>query len=91
MKAPGNTRALPTAMPFLCKAAAKRMVEKGVPLEPLLEATGLSLALLTDEDARIPSAASVHFVTLAAQALQNPRLGGELAGAMDLREIGLPY
>jgi AraC-like DNA-binding protein len=85
----GVSGCLPSASGGITRLACARVLEAGIPLEPLLRKVGLILPQIEDRTARIPVQAQIRFLELAARAIGDDFLGFHLAQNFDLREIGL--
>jgi AraC-like DNA-binding protein len=68
-----------------------RAERQGVDVGPLLVQTGLSRAIIDDQNARVGVANQIKFVGLVADALGEKNLGFYLACQHDIRQIGLLY
>lgn len=82
---------LPTASGGIARAAYARALEAHINVEPLLETSGLTTAQMKNPHARIAVRDQIRFLDKAAAALADDLLGFELAGQVDLRELGLLY
>ena len=92
LRAPLRYRAtLPSATGGISRLACQRLREAGFAVEPLLKKAGLSAGQISDSRARLPVAAQINFLNLAAEALQDDLFGFHLAKIPDFRELGLLY
>jgi AraC-like DNA-binding protein len=90
---PGDKRrgALPTASGGIARLAYAHVRAAGGDPVLLLNKAGLTAAQIDDRDARLNVRDQIHFLNLAADALQDDLLGFHLAQAAELRELGLLY
>src|SRR5215475_7716439 len=82
---------LPTVQGGLSRLAALRVRRAGIKLEPLLSRVGLTVDEIDDPERRFNAANQIAFLKAAAEALNDPFLGFELAEEFDLRDLGLLY
>jgi len=83
--------ALPTASGGIARAAYRLMKEARIATRAVLQQAGLTAHQMDRPDVRFPVKSQIAFLNAAAQALDKPFLGFELARAIDLRELGLLY
>ena len=83
--------ALPTASGGIARAAYRLMKEARIARRAVLQQAGLTAHQMDRPDVRFPVKSQIAFLNAAAQALDKPFLGFELARAIDLRELGLLY
>ena len=93
MDDPGNKRfgALPTASGAITRLAYAQVSAAGGDALLLLKKTGLTAAQIDDPASRLNVRDQIHFLSLAADALQDDLLGFHLAQTAELRELGLLY
>jgi AraC-like DNA-binding protein len=91
LPAAGETRRLPMATGGIARLACARVKLAGVPLQPLLEKTGLTPEQIDDPRARISVSDQVKLLNLVAAALEDDLLGFRLAQTADFRTLGLFY
>ena len=82
---------LPTASGGLARVAYAKAVKSGINVKPLLNQSGLTLAQIKNQHARIAVRNQIAFLNRTATALGDDFLGFELANAIDLRQLGLLY
>jgi AraC-like DNA-binding protein len=87
----GRGTHFPTANGGISRLAYEKLVQAGVPVEPLLRQAGMSLEVIQDHAVRLRVRDQIAFLNLAARALKDEFLGFNLALHTDLREIGLLY
>jgi AraC-like DNA-binding protein len=76
---------------MLSRLVYLRAKSKGVDVEPLLAAAGLTTAIIEDQNARVGVDNQIKFVDLVANALDDKNLGFHLACDHDVRQMGLLY
>ena len=81
--------ALPSAGGGIARLACARATAAGIALEPLLKKAKLTLQQIEDRTARVPTASQIRILDLVASSIPDGLLGFHLAGAFELREIGL--
>jgi AraC-like DNA-binding protein len=82
---------IPMAQGGLTRLAAGRLKSAGVPLEPLLMRSGLTLEAIAEPEERLSVKGQITFLEEAASALKDDCLGFTLARDHDPREVGLLY
>lgn len=82
---------IPTSTGTIARLACALAEEKGVDVEGLLKAAGLSRELIDDPNGRLEVQNQIKFLELAAKALDDDLLGFHLSQRFDLRVLGLPY
>jgi AraC-like DNA-binding protein len=82
---------LPSSIGTIGRLAYGRAKAKGVPVEPLLEASNLTAHQMNDPRIRLRVRDEIKFLNLVADELGDELLGFHLAQIPDLREIGLLY
>jgi len=82
---------MPSATGGITRLACEQLIKAGIAIQPLLKKAGLSSGQIADPRARLPVAAQITFLNLAAKALNDDLLGFHLAKLPDFRELGLFY
>ena len=83
--------ALPSAVGTLTRLACAQAKAAGVDVAPLLQKAGITQEQIDDASVRLNARDQIHFVSMAASALQDDFLGFHIAQLADLRELGLLY
>jgi AraC-like DNA-binding protein len=83
--------ALPSAAGSLARLAAKRILQQGIDIAPLLEEAGLPPTLMDDPEARVSARGEMDFLNRAAEVLGDDLLGFHLARDYDPRRLGFFY
>ena len=81
----------PTANGGIARLAYGRLVQAGIPAEPLLRQAGLASDEIRNPAIRLRVRDQIAFLNLAARALKDEFLGFNLALHAELRELGLFY
>jgi AraC-like DNA-binding protein len=82
---------LPSAAGIMARLAYRQVKTAGIPAEPLLKASNLTVQQMDDPRIRLRVRDQIRFLNLVADALGDEFLGFHLAQIPDLREIGLLY
>ena len=82
---------IPRALGIATRIAYAHGRAAGVPMAPLLEASGLSRRQIEDPNVRLPAADQIEFLNLVAAATGDDLLGLHLAKRCELRAMGLFY
>jgi AraC-like DNA-binding protein len=82
---------LPSATGGITRLACEQLTKAGIAVAPLLKKAGLSEGQIADSRTRLPVAAQISFLNLAADALNDDLLGFHLAKVPDFRGLGLFY
>jgi AraC-like DNA-binding protein len=93
MRPEGRNRfgSVPSATGGIARLACAAVSKTELPLAPLLDNAGLSVAEIEDAARRLEVRAQIKVLELAAAAIGDDLLGFHLARDFDLGEIGLPY
>ena len=83
--------ALPSATGTVTRLACAQAKAAGVDIAPLLQKAGITQEQIDDASVRLDARDQIHFVNMAASALQDDFLGFHIAQLADLRELGLLY
>ena len=83
--------ALPSATGTITRLACAQAKAAGVDVAPLLAKAGITQEQIDDASVRLNARGQIHFVNMAASALQDDFLGFHIAQLADLRELGLLY
>ena len=81
----------PSASGAMSRVAFAKARSAGVALEPLLDASGLTLQQMQDPRIRIPVRSQITFLKAVADAVDDDYLGFHLAQQFDARQVGLLY
>ena len=82
---------LPSAVGTITRLACAQAKAAGVDVAPLLAKAGITQEQIDDASVRLKARDQIHFVNMAASALQDDFLGFNIAQLADLRELGLLY